>query len=172
MGTFRRALVAQEREITNTNTTPTTTMRRAAILSATVLVALLASPLARADPDASMTPVVPTTAGNVQGEVIDGIYTFKGIPYAADTSGANRWAAPKDPEPWSDVRNATTFMDICPQRVSNESFKAQEQDFLTSSGIQLPIWAFAPTADNPMSENCLGLNVYTPALDEKLPVMV
>merc|ERR1711934_1027440 len=173
--TFRRALVAQEREIMNTNTTPTTpttTMRRAAILSATVLVALLASPLARADPDASMTPVVPTTAGNVQGEVIDGIYTFKGIPYAADTSGANRWAARKDPEPWSDVRNATTFMDICPQRVSNESFKAQEQDFLTSSGIQLPIWAFAPTADKPMSENCLGLNVYTPALDEKLPGMV
>ena len=154
------------------------TMKRAAttnanaILAATVLVALvLAAPLARADPDASA-PIVSTTAGKVQGEVVDGIYTFKGIPYAADTSGANRWLAPKDPEPWSDVRNATTFMDICPQRVSNESFKAQEQDFLTSSGIQLPIWAFAPTADNPMSENCLGLNVYTPALDEKLPVMV
>merc|ERR1712190_519043 len=62
------------------------------------------------------TPIVPTTAGKVQGELVDGIYTFKGIPYAADTGGANRWAAPKDPESWSDVRNATTFMDICPQR--------------------------------------------------------
>merc|ERR1712057_125337 len=118
MGTFRRALVAQEREITSTNTTPTTTtitMRRAAILSATVLVDLIAAPLARADFDAPTTPVVPTTAGNVQGEIIDGVYTFKGIPYAANTGGANRWTAPKDPEPWSDVRDTTTFIDWCPQ---------------------------------------------------------
>merc|ERR1711959_167491 len=143
-----------------------------AVLSATVLVALIAAQLARANPDASA-PVVSTTAGKVQGEVVDGIYTFKGIPYAADTGGANRWAAPKDPESWFDVRDATTFMDICPQRVSNESFKAQEQDFLSIAGIQLPVWAFdVPTADNSMSENCLGLNVYTPSLDEKLPVMV
>merc|ERR1711959_880580 len=90
-----------------------------AILSATVLVALIAAPLARAEPDAPTTPIVSTTAGKVQGELIDFIYTFKGIPYAADTGGANRWTAPKIPEPWSDVRNATTFMDWCPQKVSN-----------------------------------------------------
>jgi len=138
----------RETEETTTTTTTTTTMRRAtaanAVLSATVLVALIASPLARANPAASA-PVVSTTAGKVQGELVDGIYTFKGIPFAADTSGANRWTAPKDLEPWSDVRNATTFMDRCPQPVGD---------------------------DSPMSENCLGLNVYTPSLDENLPVMV
>merc|ERR1712032_298031 len=174
MGTFRRALVAQEREITNTNTTPTTpttTMRRAAILSATVLVALLASPLARADPDASMTPVVPTTAGNVQGEVIDGIYTFKGIPYAADTSGANRWAAPKDPESWSDVRNATTFMDWCPQ--PTPSLGGTDGAVIGTETIANAMGVPSQYTDKyQMSEDCLGLNVYAPALDEKLPVMV
>merc|ERR1712032_146315 len=174
MGTFRRALVAQEREITNTNTTPTTpttTMRRAAILSATVLVALLASPLARADPDASMTPVVPTTAGNVQGEVIDGIYTFKGIPYAADTSGANRWAAPKDPESWSDVRNATTFMDWCPQ--PTPSLGGTDGAVIGTETISNAMGVPSQYTDKyQMSEDCLGLNVYAPALDEKLPVMV
>merc|ERR1711920_449894 len=108
----------------STSKTTMMLMRRAAtananaVLSATVLVALvLAAPLARADElDSISDPsVVSTTAGKVQGEVVDGIYTFKGIPYAADTGGNNRWAAPKDPEPWSDVRNATTFMDVCPQ---------------------------------------------------------
>merc|ERR1711959_815649 len=117
----------QRRESEETTTTMTTTMRRAtaanAVLSATVLVALIAAQLARANPDASA-PVVSTTAGKVQGEVVDGIYTFKGIPFAADTSGANRWAAPKDPEPWSDVRNATTFMDRCPQTENDGGFTA------------------------------------------------
>merc|ERR1711970_686533 len=136
-----------------------------AILATTVLVALLASQLARADPDASA-PIVSTTAGKVQGEVVDGIYTFKGIPFAADTSGPNRWLAPKDPEPWSDVRNATTFMDWCPQTVSNGT---------TWSDLENMIGMSMPSLNNPapgISEDCLGLNVYTPALDEKLPVMV
>merc|ERR1711970_631349 len=136
-----------------------------AILATTVLVALLASQLARADPDASA-PIVSTTAGKVQGEVIDGIYTFKGIPYAADTSGANRWTAPKDPEPWSDVRDATTFMDRCPQTENDGGFTALIENV---TGVS------APSLSNPdagISEDCLGLNVYTPAFDENLPVMV
>merc|ERR1711934_312265 len=151
-------------------TTTTMTMKRTtananAILSATVLVALIAAPLARADPDAPA-PIVSTTAGKVQGEVGDGVYAFKGIPYAADTSGANRWLAPKIPEPWSDVRDATTFMDWCPQTVSNGT---------TWSDLENMIGMSMPSLNNPapgISENCLGLNVYTPALDEKLPVMV
>merc|ERR1712057_30698 len=146
----RRPGQRREREETTTTTTRATAAN--AVLSATVLVALLGSSLARANPDASATPVVSATAGKVQGELVDGIYTFKGIPYAADTGGANRWAAPKDPEPWSAIRNATTFMDSCPQPVGDESLLAP--------------------AGTPMSENCLGLNVYTPSLDEKLPVMV
>merc|ERR1712188_142276 len=128
MGTSKK----RPRRPTERSETTTTTMTKrrsatanaTAILSATVLVALIAAPLARAEPDAPTTPIVSTTAGKVQGEVVDFIYTFKGIPYAADTSGPNRWAAPKDPEPWSDVRNATTFMDRCPQTENDGGFTA------------------------------------------------
>merc|ERR1711959_885333 len=118
-----------EREITSKTTmtkSRAATTTADAILAATVLVALIAAPLARADElDSFSDPsVVSTTAGKVQGEVVDGIYTFKGIPYAADTGGANRWTAPKDPEPWSDVRDATTFMDRCPQTENDGGFTA------------------------------------------------
>merc|ERR1711920_829309 len=159
----------------STSKTTMMLMRRAAtananaVLSATVLVALvLAAPLARADElDSISDPsVVSTTAGKVQGEVVDGIYTFKGIPYAADSGGTNRWTAPKDPEPWSDVRNATTFMDICPQAENDGGFTALIENI---TGVS------APSLSNPdtgISEDCLGLNVYAPSLDEKLPVMV
>merc|ERR1711920_796089 len=173
----------------STSKTTMMLMRRAAtananaVLSATVLVALvLAAPLARADElDSISDPsVVSTTAGKVQGEVVDGIYTFKGIPYAADTGGNNRWAAPKDPEPWSDVRNAT-FMDICPQATTALAPNAGPVFFGEALSKITGDSMFTPSADTPMSEDCLGLNVYVPAetLDqawigeaEKLPVMV
>merc|ERR1712188_174563 len=151
-------------------------MRRAAtaanaVLSATVLVALIASPLARADPDAPTTPVVPTTAGNVQGEIIDGVYTFKGIPYAANTGGANRWTAPKDPEPWSDVRDTTTFIDWCPQ--PTPSLGGTDGAVISTEMLSNAAGLPSPYTDKyQMSEECLGLNVYAPVLDEKLPVMV
>merc|ERR1711990_903444 len=142
-----------------------------AVLSATVLVALvLAAPLARADElDSISDPsVVSTTAGKVQGEVVDGIYTFKGIPYAADTGGTNRWTAPKDPEPWSDVRNATTFMDLCPQPDPTNDIFDEVFRMVTGTTKIFPKFILSLS----ISEDCLGLNVYTPSLDEKLPVMV
>jgi len=158
-----------------------TTATADAILSATVLVALIAAPLARADDSFSDPSVVSTTAGKVKGEVGDGVYAFKGIPYAADTSRANRWAAPKDPEPWSDVRDATTFMDICPQATTALAPYAGPVMFGEALSKITGDSMFTPSADTPMSEDCLGLNVYVPTetLDqawvgdvEKLPVMV
>merc|ERR1719443_1428199 len=65
-------------------------------------------------------PVVQTSSGKVVGLVEKGytdipIYSYKGIPYAADTSGANRWQPPQDPEPWSGVRSTTTWGHMCMQ---------------------------------------------------------
>merc|ERR1711959_286601 len=147
-------------------TSKTTMMKRGAttttadaILAATVLVALIAAPLARADElDAFSDPsVVSTTAGKVQGEVVDGIHAFKGIPYAADTGGANRWAAPKDPEPWSDVRDATTFMDLCPQPDPTNDIFDEVFRIVTGTTKIFPKLILNLS----ISEDCLGLNVYT-----------
>merc|ERR1712147_316495 len=90
---------------------------------------------------------------------------------AADTSGANRWAAPKDPESWSDVRNATTFMDWCPQ--PTPSLGGTWGAVIGTETIANAMGVPSQYTDKyQMSEDCLGLNVYAPALDEKLPVMV
>ncbi|KAL4899304.1 hypothetical protein BDW74DRAFT_171590 [Aspergillus multicolor] len=79
----------------------------------------------------------------------DKISFFGGIPFAADTSGANRWRDPQPVEPWNGTLNATTFGPICP--------------------ISLSI-----LAEYPQSEDCLNLKVWTPATspDEKLPVAI
>lgn len=45
-----------------------------------------------------------TEYGKIQGYQLHGIYTFLGIPYGADTTGANRFMPPKKPTPWTDIR--------------------------------------------------------------------
>src|SRR6478735_426750 len=50
-------------------------------------------------------PVVKTTSGNVSGSVDDGIFTFKGIPYAK----AERFMPPQDPDSWQGILECTKF---------------------------------------------------------------
>ncbi|MHB9033728.1 MAG: carboxylesterase/lipase family protein, partial [Anaerolineae bacterium] len=84
--------------------------------------------------------------------------TFKGVPFAAPPVGALRWAAPVAPQPWSGVRRCDTFPPISIQA------EQREGDFYQRE--------FFPTAV-PMSEDCLYLNIWTPAGSpaEGLPVM-
>jgi len=88
--------------------------------------------------------------GAVRGASISGIYEFLGLPYAAPPTGNLRWRAPRPPAEWDGVRDATQFAPSCPQ----------------------PTSPFAPPA--PLSEDCLYLNIYTPALrhHDHLPVLV
>ncbi len=90
--------------------------------------------------------------GKVQGLMEDSIMVFKGIPFAAPPVGALRWKAPHPVVPWDSVLKADHFAPACPQ-------------------INSP-WEDLP--DMKMSENCLYLNVWTPAhsADDDLPVMV
>lgn len=123
-------------------------MLRFARLTAGGLAMVLAASLAAARA-ADVPPVtVQTTGGMVAGSGGD-IRTFKNIPFAAPPVGALRWKAPQPPVPWSGVRDATAYGPECAQ--------------LAPPGA-------APV---PNSEDCLTLNVFTPALTAAhLPVIV
>ena len=93
-----------------------------------------------------------TDGGLVEGVRENGIVVFKGIPFAAPPVGALRWRAPKPPVPWLGVKSADRFSPICMQRGSYPENAPPE----------------------PMSEDCLYLNVWVPTdtVSEKLPVML
>ena len=100
---------------------------------------------------------VETTFGKVRGRNVNGIRTFKGIPYGSSTAGANRFMPPMKPAAWTGTRDALDFGPSCPQL---PGFKTPE--------IQL----MQNLASNVSSEDCLVLNVWTPATDgARRPVM-
>ena len=102
-----------------------------------------------------------TAYGKVQGILLRGIYQFRGIPYGADTSGKNRFMPPQKPNSWDDVRPAVWWGNSAPQIMDNRYGN---------------VWAsFADHWNyDDVSEDCLKLNVWTPAIadGQKRPVMV
>jgi para-nitrobenzyl esterase len=107
--------------------------------------------------------IVQTTAGKVRGAISDGVCVFKGISYGASTSGANRFMPPQRPAPWPGVRDALAYGPMA------------MQDFVP------PTWWWSAlhkgnitTEGHERSEDCLVLNVWTPAVNDgkKRPVMV
>ena len=104
--------------------------------------------------DGKLTGEIKTAAGTLRGDVVDHegkqVLVFRNVRYAEDTSGDRRWKPPEPVKTWSGVREATEYGHRCPQGES--------------------------TLENPgeMSEDCLNLNLLTPAVraNEKLPVMV
>ncbi len=102
--------------------------------------------------------VAKTQYGKVRGYVDGGVITFKGVPYGQDTSGENRWLPAKPPKSWDDEYPALIYGANCPQRLHD--YTAIEQSFLYD-------WD-----DGYMSEDMLKLNVWTPSLTGKRPVLV
>jgi para-nitrobenzyl esterase len=90
------------------------------------------------------------TGGTVAGVADNGISIFKGIPFAAPPVGDLRWKAPAPVAPWTGVKKADAFANACMQAPNSQGNTA------------------------PVSEDCLYLNVWTPAksASEKLPVIV
>jgi para-nitrobenzyl esterase len=101
-----------------------------------------------------------TAFGKLRGVETDGIRVFKGVPYGASTAGNNRFMAPVEPEPWTGVRDALNYGPSAPQRQPG----AAAGGGASVSGEGLP----------GESEDCLVLNVWTPAVKDnaKRPVMV
>ncbi len=106
-----------------------------------------------------MTIEVGTSCGRLGGAEESGCLVFKGIPYAAPPAGDLRFQAPQPPDPWSGVRDATTFGPACPQPRP----VLQRQSVL--QGL------FGP-AELETSEDCLSLNIWTPGPEGRRAVMV
>lgn len=98
---------------------------------------------------------VSTKNGDLQGVETEGIFSWKGIPFAQPPVGALRFRAPQPPQCWKGIRDASQFGSVClqPERLAEGIF---------GSRVGQP----AP------SEDCLYLNVWAPKADAPCPVMV
>lgn len=106
------------------------------------------------------------STGEVRGALTGacGITAFKGIPYAKAPTGELRWRAPEAPENWTSARECYKFGPSCWQRDNSNAPYIKK------------MLAENPVKPTPliMDEDCLSLNVWTPAetADQRLPVMV
>lgn len=113
-----------------------------------IIALLLAATAAPALADEA--PVVAVPGGSLQGAQVEGAIVFRGIPFAAPPTGERRWKAPAPVNPWSGTRDASQRAPSCLQN---------------SEGWNYSNYLHA-------SEDCLTLDVRTPALSGKRPVMV
>lgn len=113
-----------------------------------------------------MIDIVQTTLGAVSGKSsTEGsvrLRTFNGIPYAAPPIGDRRWAPPVEAEKWPGVRECTEIAPGALQQFHNDWF--MREGYVPGHYGQIP----------PISEDCLYLNIVTPAQssEDKLPVYV
>ena len=104
--------------------------------------------------------VANTEYGKVRGFVLRGINQFLGIPYGADTSGKNRFMPPVKPAAWKEIKPCVWWGNTAPQ--------IMEKRYANAYASFVDHWNY-----DDVSEDCLKLNVWTPAIDSgKRPVVV
>ena len=112
-------------------------------------------------------PVAETAAGRVRGFGSRGVQVFLGIPYGASTTGQNRFMPPVKPEPWAGVRNCLSYGHSCPGAGAG----VIENDHNARSADEDAFLLYR-TGGWYRGEDCLRLNVFTPATNGKRAVMV
>eukprot|EP00331_Platyophrya_macrostoma_P002687 CAMPEP_0176424688 /NCGR_PEP_ID=MMETSP0127-20121128/10971_1 /TAXON_ID=938130 /ORGANISM="Platyophrya macrostoma, Strain WH" /LENGTH=543 /DNA_ID=CAMNT_0017805763 /DNA_START=39 /DNA_END=1670 /DNA_ORIENTATION=+ len=102
-------------------------------------------------------PIVTTPYGRVSGTSDQGVYAFRGIPFAKPPVGSLRFKKTEEVLSWSGIINGSTFAPGCIAECATTAFP-------------VPPLMCTPTT----SEDCLYLNVYTPNLEPtaNLPVIV
>ena len=99
-----------------------------------------------------MTAVTHTSHGALRGDATGDVVVFRGVPYAAAPTREHRWRPTQPVTSWAGVREAIAFGPIAPQDISPER--------LAKRGLR-------------MGEDCLTLNIWTPAADDNhRPVLV
>ncbi|HEY4966275.1 MAG TPA: carboxylesterase family protein, partial [Puia sp.] len=98
-------------------------------------------------------PTVKTANGILEGVQVSGISMFKGVPFAQPPLGELRWKEPQPVKNWEGIRKA---------------------DHFAARAMQLPVFSDMQFRSDGVSEDCLYLNIWTPAKTgkEELPVLV
>ena len=100
---------------------------------------------------ATQKPGAEITSGKLRGTSAAGVYAFKGVPYGASTAGPNRFMAPRPPQPWSGERDALAYAGHAPQSPNRPKRRPGLETIL------------GPADTTPEGEDCLTLNLWTPA---------
>ncbi len=104
----------------------------------------------------AIAPLVTVREGKLRGIVADGVYSFRGIPYAAPPFGPDRLRPPRRADPWTGIREATAEGAIAPQPDPAGSDAA---GFVPPGGV--------------VGTDCLNLDIWTPDPSAVgLPVLV
>ena len=127
-------------------------MRQYLVLSRTLVVSVAIVSVAWVPGLAANGPIVNAPAGKMEGALEGHLRVFRGIPYALPPVGPARWKPPSAPSHWSGVRKAIEFGPAC----------LQPQSKIPS--------VYSPAQPLPASEDCLTLNIWTPAGARNAPV--
>ena len=96
-------------------------------------------------------PLISTAFGRLKGNEVNGVVSFKGVPFAKPPVGSLRWKAPVMPEPSNELFDAAHFGASCFHKASKSELEASQEE---------------------LSEDCLTLNIWTAGLSlKKKPVL-